>query len=68
VKLEKNHPKLVDDFRVLQFPACAAAFQAPVNIEIAGSMVSGSKNRVHLRVASLSDLIIMKAHAIDGLM
>src|SRR5438034_8611626 len=30
VKMQTNHPKLVDDFRVLQFPACAAAFQAPV--------------------------------------
>jgi len=29
-------------------------------------MISGAKNRVHLRVASLSDLIIMKAHAIEG--
>jgi len=66
VKLAKNHPKLVDGFRVLQFSACAAAFQAPVDIEIAGSMISGAKNRVHLRVASLSDLIIMKAHAIEG--
>lgn len=66
VKLQKHDPKLVDDFRVLQFPACAAAFQAPVDIEIAGSMISGAKNQVHLRVASLSDLIIMKAHAIKG--
>jgi Nucleotidyl transferase AbiEii toxin, Type IV TA system len=66
VKLEKNRPKLVDDFRVLQFPACAAAFQAPVDIDVAGSMISGAKNQVHVRVASLSDLIIMKAHAIEG--
>jgi predicted nucleotidyltransferase len=66
VRLQKNRPKLFDDFRVLQFPACAAAFQAPVDIEIAGSMISGAKNRVHVRVASLSDLIIMKAHAIEG--
>ncbi len=66
VKLQKNRPKLVEDFRVLQFPACAAAFQAPVDIEIAGSMISGAKNQVHMRVASLSDLIIMKAHAMEG--
>jgi hypothetical protein len=32
-------------------------------LEIVGSMISGAKNRVHLRVESLSDLIIMKAHA-----
>lgn len=66
VKLEKNHPKLIDDFRVLQFPACAAAFKAPVDIEVVGQMISGAKNRVHVRVAALSDLIIMKAHAIAG--
>jgi hypothetical protein len=29
-------------------------------------MISGAGNRVHVRVASLSDLIIMKAHAIGG--
>ena len=29
VKLKKNHPKLVEGFRVLQFPACAAAFEHP---------------------------------------
>jgi len=66
VKMQKNHPKLVDDFRVLQFPACAAAFQAPVDTEIAGKMTSGAENRVRLRVASLSDFMIMKAHAIGG--
>ena len=66
VKLTKNHPKLVDHFRVLQFPACAAAFQSPVDVEIAGAMVSGATNRVRVRVAALSDLIIMKAHAVEG--
>lgn len=48
------------------FPACAAAFQAPVDIEIVGQMTSGAENRVHLRVASLADFMIMKAHAIGG--
>lgn len=66
VKLKKNHPKLVEGFRVLQFPACAAAFGHPQSIELEGVMVSGALNTVHLRVASLSDSIIMKAHAVDG--
>lgn len=66
VKLKKNNPKLVEDFRVLQFSACAAAFQAPIEVEIVGSMISGATNRVHVRVAALSDLIIMKAHAVEG--
>jgi hypothetical protein len=66
VKLQKNRPKLIENFRVLQFPACAAAFKAPVDIEIAGQMISGARNRVNVRVAALSDLIVMKAHAIAG--
>ena len=66
VKMQKNHPKLLDDFRVLQFPACAAAFQAPVDTEIVGQMTSGAENRVRLRVASLCAFMIMKAHAIGG--
>jgi Nucleotidyl transferase AbiEii toxin, Type IV TA system len=66
VKLRKNRPKLVEDFRVLQFPACAAAFKAPIDVEVAGRMISGAMNRVHVQVASLSDLIVMKAHAIAG--
>lgn len=66
VKLKKNRPKLVEGFRVLQFPACAAAFENPAEFEIDGSMISGAANRVRLRVASLSDFAIMKAHAIAG--
>ena len=66
VKMKRNRPKLVAGFRVLQFPACAAAFQKPVEREIVGRMANGAENRVRLRVASLSDFVIMKAHAING--
>lgn len=66
VKLQKNHPKLVKRFRVLQFPACAAAFGHPQSIELKGVMISGAPNTVHWQVASLPDFIIMKAHAISG--
>jgi hypothetical protein len=66
VKLKKNHPKLVEGFRVLQFPACAAAFGRPESIELEGVMISGAPNTVRLRVASLPDFIIMKAHALGG--
>ena len=66
IRLKRAGPKLVRHFRVLQFPACAAAFQAPVDVEITGVMISGASNRVQIRVAALSDLIIMKAHAIEG--
>ena len=66
VKLQKNRPKLVEEFRVLRFPACAVAFQDPTDLEIHGPMISGAANRVRLLVSSLSDFVIMKAHAIAG--
>lgn len=66
VELKKNHPKLVEGFRVLQFPAFAAAFEHPKQIELEGLMISGSANTVQLRVASLPDFITMKAHAVGG--
>jgi nucleotidyltransferase AbiEii toxin of type IV toxin-antitoxin system len=66
MKLKKNRPKLIEDFRVLQFPACAVAFKSPEEIEIKGSMISGAANTVRVRVASLSDFVIMKAHALGG--
>ena len=66
VTLKKNHPKLVEGFRVLQFPACAAAFEHPESIEFDGPMISGATNTVRLRVASLPDFIIMKTHALEG--
>ena len=66
VKLKKNHPKLVEGFRVLQFPAFAAAFEHPQSIEIKGRMISGAPNTVRLRVASVPDFLVMKAHAIAG--
>jgi len=55
VRLKKNHPKRIEGFRVLQFPACSAAFGHPVNIELEGLMISGGRNTVRLRVASLPD-------------
>jgi hypothetical protein len=66
VELKKNTPKLVVGFRVLQFPAFAAAFASPVSIDFSGPMISGAANTVRLRVASLPDFLIMKAHAIGG--
>jgi hypothetical protein len=66
VKLKKNRPKLVEDFRVLRFPVCEVAFTDPESIEIEGRMISGASNSVRLRVVSLPDFIIMKAHALEG--
>jgi hypothetical protein len=53
-------------FRVLQADACELAFRAPVDIPISGLNTSGSRNTVHLRVASLPDFLVMKAHALGG--
>ncbi len=66
VVLKKNHPKLVEGFRVLRSPVFAAAFTNPVSVDFSGQMVSGAPNTVHLHVASLPDFLVMKAHAIGG--
>jgi predicted nucleotidyltransferase len=66
VKLKKNKPKLLPDFRVLQADGCGTAFNAPVEIELVGQTIRGAQNIVRLRVASLPDFIIMKAHALAG--
>ncbi|MGA2691872.1 MAG: nucleotidyl transferase AbiEii/AbiGii toxin family protein [Opitutaceae bacterium] len=66
VKLKKNKPKLLEGFRVLQAEGCGAAFSAPEQVEVTGRMVRGSQNKVTLRVASLPDFLVMKAHAIGG--
>lgn len=66
VKLKKNRPKLIEGFRVLQFPACSVAFERSQDVSIEGPMISGAVNRVCVRVASLADFIIMKAHALEG--
>lgn len=66
VKLKKNRPKLIKDFRVLQTEGCDVAFHAPVEQSISGCNVQGAKNTVRLRVASLADFLVMKAYAIGG--
>ena len=66
VKLKKRKPKLLENFRVLQADGCGTAFNAPVQVEIAGHTIRGAQNRVRLRVASLPDFLVMKAHALDG--
>ena len=66
VKLKKKGPKLLADFRVLQADDCGAAFHAPVEHRFSGQNVRGARNTVRLRVASLADFLVMKAHAIGG--
>lgn len=66
VELEKNKPKLLPGFRVLQADGCGTAFNAPVQIELTGHTIRGTKNAVRLRVASLPDFLVMKAYALAG--
>jgi len=66
VKLKKNKPKLLADFRVLQVDAASEAFRNPVELKLPGKNVRGAENTVRLRVASLADFLVMKAHAIGG--
>ena len=66
VKLKKNTPKLFKGFRVLQADGCGVAFHAPVEQTLSGQNVRGATNTVRLFVASISDFIVMKAHAIGG--
>ena len=61
VKLKKNRPKLLEGFRVLQANGCGTAFHAPVRLEVSGRTVRGANNKVHLRIASLPDFLVMKA-------
>lgn len=56
----------VPGFRVLQADACEFAFHAPVPITLSGTTPAGAQNSVKLRVVSLSDFLVMKAHDIDG--
>jgi predicted nucleotidyltransferase len=66
VKLQKNRPKLIKDFRVLQADGCASAFRDPISMPLSGHNVNGADNTVQLRIASLPDFLVMKAHAIGG--
>lgn len=66
VRLEKNKPKLLSGFRVLQADGCEVAFHAPIDLRLSGQNVRGAKNTVRLRIASLADFLVMKAHAIGG--
>lgn len=66
IKLKKNKPKLLKDFRVLQVEAMNEAFRDPVTVKLDGRNVRGAKNTVSLQVASLADFMVMKAHAIGG--
>ena len=61
----KKHRHL-DGFRILQADGCGAAFRTPVTLDLPGQNVRGDQNTVQVRVASLADFLIMKAHAING--
>lgn len=65
-RLGSNSPKLLKGFRALRAGGCGAAFHSPVELDLAGQNVRGANNTVRLRVASMPDFLVMKAHAIGG--
>jgi hypothetical protein len=66
VKLARNRPKLIKDFRVLRADGCEVAFHAPVELSLSGVNMRGVKNTVRLRIAAMADFLVMKAFAIAG--
>lgn len=56
----------VPGFRPIDADGCAAAFNTPRTVTIAGRMISGDENRVTLRVAAIEDFLLMKALALAG--
>jgi hypothetical protein len=66
VRLKNQKAKRPASFRVLQVEACSEAFHNPVAVDIFGQGIRGARNKVRMRVASLADFLVMKAHAIGG--
>lgn len=66
IKLKKSKSNRFAGFRVLQFEECETAFYAPKEIPLSGYTPSGAQNTVRLKVASLSDFILMKCFALTG--
>jgi hypothetical protein len=64
VKLRKNRPELTVGFRPLDADGCAAAFNHPELVVLAGQMPRGAENQVQFRVASVPDFLVMKAYAL----
>ncbi len=57
---------LMKGFRILQFPACAAAFTAPQEVDVDGQTLAGATHQVTWRVTALPDFLIMKAWALKN--
>jgi hypothetical protein len=55
VKLKRNKPKLLNEFRVLQIDVASEAFHNPVEVKLSGKNVRSAQNTVRLRVISLAD-------------
>ena len=64
VRLKRNKPKLTDSFRPLDAAGCAAAFNHPELVVMAGQMPKGGTNKVQFRVASVPDFLVMKSYAL----
>jgi hypothetical protein len=66
VKMKKDRPRRVPGFRVLEAEGCALAFDDPAIVIIEGKMPDERRNRVSIRVASVTDFLVMKGFALAG--
>ncbi len=63
-KTKRNVPPLTDGFRPLEADGCSLALKNPERVMVAGRMITGAENSVEVRVASIADFLVMKAHAL----
>lgn len=66
IKIRSKREKKIQGFRVLQTEGCGVAFRDPEAIIVKGRMVDGAVNSVEIRVAALSDFLVMKCYALNG--
>lgn len=66
VRPKKNRPPLIEDFVAIKGSGVRVALSYNELIEVQGSMPEGGINRVHIAVATIPALLVMKGHAIEN--
>lgn len=64
--LEKNPPKLIEGFRVLEVDVSSHVFDESAKVKLPGKNTLGTENVVQLRVLSGIDFLVMKAFALQN--
>ena len=65
-EVARNDPPLIGEFAVQRAHGADLALQFSETVFLDGEMPGGGKNGVHLPVASIPALLVMKGYAIDG--